>query len=56
MTDRDPPAAEPDDDDPHGIDRELWHVRPDGSYFDKFPPYATHYPDRPADEEEGTDE
>ena len=50
MTDRDPPAVEPDDDDPHGVGADLWHENPNGSYFDRFPPYATHYPNSPGEE------
>jgi hypothetical protein len=43
MTDRDLPTDEPDDDS-LDIDRELWHVNPDGSGHDKYPPYTSFGP------------
>lgn len=59
MTDRDTPSPIEPDDDPHGVDRDLWHVNPDGSGHDKYPPYAAFgpgtmpVPDRDDEGEEG---
>ena len=43
MTDKSTPPTEPEDD-PFDIDGELWHINPDGSGHDKYPPFASFGP------------
>jgi len=38
------PRTDEPDGDPYDIGRELWHVNPDGSGRDKYPPYASFGP------------
>jgi hypothetical protein len=47
MTERPHPPPADDDGDPPwaaAVDRELWHVRPDGSGHDRYPPFASFGP------------